>query len=101
MPKEEAPRTTSLIPRQPVQSSQIKSVGYDPAARRLAIEFAHGEQYTQGSVYEYDNVDQETADNFFRTEDETGKKWSVGSYFGKTLKKDKDRWPYRKISSAQ
>ncbi len=89
------------IPRKPVKSSQIKSVGYDPATQRLAVEFTHREEFTQGSVYEYDNVDQATADNFFREKDDEGKEWSVGSYFGKTLKKDAKRWPYRKVSSQQ
>jgi hypothetical protein len=89
------------IPRTPIKSSQIKSVGYDPQRQRLALEFTHSEKYTEGSVYEYDNVDQATADNFFREKDEDGKDWSVGSYFGKTLKKDAERWPYTKISSAK
>lgn len=89
------------IPRTPIRSSQIKSVGYDPTHRRLAVEFTHREEQTEGSVYEYENVDQETADNFFREKDEDGKDWSVGSYFGKTLKKDPKRWPYKKISSAK
>lgn len=89
------------IVRKPVKSSQIKSVGYDPAAQRLAIEFNHDERYSQGSVYEYENVDQATADNFFREKDEDGKEWSVGSYFYQTLKKDPKRWPYRKVSSPE
>jgi hypothetical protein len=89
------------IPRKAVKSSQIKSVGYDPAAKRLAIEFNHDERYSQGSVYEYENVDQATADNFFREKDDEGKEWSVGSYFYQTLKKDAKRWPYKKVSSQQ
>jgi hypothetical protein len=93
--------TRAPIPRTRIKSSQIKSVGYDANTKRLAIEFTHGEHFTQGSVYEYENVDQETADNFFREKDEDGKDWSVGSYFGKTLKKDPKRWPYTKVSSAK
>lgn len=92
---------TSAIVRKPVKSSQIKSVGYDPARKVLAVEFTHRDDQEQGSVYEYDNVDPDVAENMQREKDEDGKDWSIGSYFGKTLKKDPKRWPYRKISSAK
>jgi hypothetical protein len=36
--------------RQPVRSSSLKAVGYDPAARTLEIEFHDGD------VYQYFNV---------------------------------------------
>jgi KTSC domain-containing protein len=94
--------SASVIPRRPVVSSQIASVGYDEGAKRLAIEFkSHNPDHTTGSVYEYENVEQDIADGFFREKDENGKKWSVGSHFGKTLKKDPKRWPYKKVSPAK
>jgi uncharacterized protein YuzE len=40
-----------MIRRRPVNSSTVKSIGYDPVARALYIEF-HG-----GDVYEYVGVD--------------------------------------------
>lgn len=36
--------------RQPVKSSNVKSVGYDPASQMLEVEF------TTGSVYQYPKV---------------------------------------------
>lgn len=36
--------------RTPVSSSQLKSVGHDPATNKMHVEFKNG------SVYEYDNV---------------------------------------------
>ena len=40
----------STIPRKSVSSSQVKSVGYDPKSRVMAVEF-HG-----GGVYHYHDV---------------------------------------------
>lgn len=41
------------IPRHPVSSSNIASVGYDPASRTLAVEFK------SGGVYHYPGIDPE------------------------------------------
>lgn len=70
--------------RQPVESSQIKSVGHDPDIRALEIEF-HG-----GSVYRYDNVDQYYFDSMIAAE-------SVGRYFGQVIKPFPDKFPFTKI----
>ena len=43
------------IKREAVQSSQIKSVGYEPISRKLHIEF-HGRGGAPGRVAEYDDV---------------------------------------------
>lgn len=40
-----------MIDRIPVQSSNVKSVGYDPDSKTLAIEFK------DGSVYHYHDVE--------------------------------------------
>lgn len=45
------------IERTPVSSSNIKSVGYDPKDRTLAIEFA------DGSVYHYSDVEKAKYDD--------------------------------------
>lgn len=93
--------------RKPVESSQIKSVGYEPESRVLEIEFTpsnygagskRGEAMTQGSVYQYENVEKDVADGFFVEKEPDGKKRSVGSYFGKTVKPFKDKYPYKKVS---
>lgn len=88
------------IARKPVESSQITSVGYDPATRVLQVEF---KSYNSkpGSVYEYENVEQEVADGFFREKDENGEKWSVGRHFGRTVKPNKEKYPYKKLAPKE
>lgn len=81
--------------RKPVVSSQITSIGYDPATKKLEIEFP-GRGEKPGSVYEYDNVDQETHDGFFKPEAD-GSPRSIGRYFGQTIKSAPDKFPYRKL----
>ena len=57
--------------REPVNSSNIASVGYDRGI--LEIEFKNG------SLYHYHQVPEEVFENWFKTE-------SVGSYFFKHIK---------------
>ncbi len=59
--------------RKEVESSQLKSVGYDPATSTLEIEFKGG------SVYQYLDVPFETHDEFMAAE-------SMGRYFGLQIK---------------
>ena len=59
--------------RQAVNSSQIKSVGYDAASKVLEIEFH------PGSVYQYEDVPQDLADSLVRAD-------SVGHFFGQHVK---------------
>lgn len=58
-----------------VKSSQVKQVGYDPATKTLAVQFAHG----RGAMYQYTNVDPATYQDFLKSE-------SKGQFFGKHLK---------------
>lgn len=58
----------------PVESSQIKSIGYDPAHQTLAIVFTRGE-----AEYHYPNVTQDQFDAFKGAD-------SLGVHFGKHFK---------------
>jgi hypothetical protein len=62
------------IPLTPVQSSQIKAVGYDAGRSKLRVQF-HG----SGATYDYDKVPAETAAAFQKAE-------SIGKYFGANVK---------------
>jgi hypothetical protein len=70
--------------RQEVKSSQIKSIGYDSTNRQMDVEFK------PGSVYRYDNIDQETFDAFLSAE-------SKGKFFGATIKNNPAKYPFLKI----
>lgn len=70
--------------RQSVESSQLKSAGYDPENQILEIEF------NTGSVYRYKGVDQQTFDGLMAAE-------SVGRYFGQVIKPNQERFPFEKI----
>ena len=54
--------------RTPVSSSAIASIGYDPDAQMLEVEFLHG------GVYQYMNVPQSVYDEFMGAS-------SKGNYF--------------------
>lgn len=58
--------------RQPVQSSNLASIGYDPEARKLHVEFR------SGAVYEYDHVAPEEHSMLMNAP-------SVGSHFAKQI----------------
>lgn len=70
--------------RNKVESSQIKSVGYDETLRFLEIEF------NTGAVYVYKNVDQSKYDALLKAE-------SVGKYFNAEIKKDSVNHPFIKV----
>lgn len=59
--------------RTPVESSHFAAVGYDPAARRMHIEFKNG------SVYEYSGIPEQ----FHKTLMEAD---SQGTFFHKNVK---------------
>jgi hypothetical protein len=61
------------MPRVPVVSSNLKSVGYDPTTRDLDIEFKNG------AVYRYENVEPETYAALMAAE-------SIGQYFTRHVK---------------
>ena len=44
----------------PVKSSNVRAAGYDPATKRMHVQFASG-------LYEYPNVSQEKFDEFAKT----------------------------------
>lgn len=62
-----------------VDSSQIESVGYDPATHVLEVEFVAKKDGTPGAVYQYENVSQEIADQLVSAK-------SVGKYFNQFVK---------------
>jgi hypothetical protein len=45
-----------MIPRTEVQSSNVRSIGYDAARRILHVEFNSKDARMPGRVYEYQNV---------------------------------------------
>ncbi|MBR8141185.1 KTSC domain-containing protein [Burkholderia vietnamiensis] len=76
----------STIEMQPVESSQIHSVGYDAAAQKLAIRFKN-KAGDPSSLYHYSDVTQENFDAFKGAE-------SIGSHFYKYIKPFPERFPY-------
>jgi hypothetical protein len=67
--------------RDPVRSSNIRSVGYDPGSRRLEVEFL------SGGIYQYSGVPESVYQQFIRTA-------SKGSYFHSHIK---DRYPWSQV----
>ena len=63
------------IPMAPVESNQVKAIGYDPETKTLACSFARG----AGHIYHYPNVEPETHAAFMAAE-------SKGNFFGKHIK---------------
>jgi len=66
--------TAPTIDLHPVESSQVKAIGFDPASKTLAVTF-HG----TGTVYHYPGVSAEQHQAFLKAE-------SIGSHFGKHIK---------------
>lgn len=67
--------------RQPVTSSNLRAVGYDPIARTLEIEFQ------DGTVYQYDGVPPDVHAGLMQAP-------SHGSYFHRNIM---NRYQYRRI----
>jgi hypothetical protein len=63
------------IPLIPVESGQVKAIGYDATTKTLAVTFTRG----PGTEYQYLNVEPETHAAFISAE-------SIGTYFGKHIK---------------
>lgn len=59
----------------PVESNQVKAIGYDPATKTLAVTFTRG----QGAIYHYAGVEPETHAAFVGAE-------SIGKFFGANIK---------------
>lgn len=77
------------IAMSPVKSSQIHSIGYDPATQTMAIQF-HGKN-GPGSLYHYANVSPEKHAEFIKAD-------SIGIHFGKTFKNNTKDHPFVKVS---
>ncbi|MFN4160480.1 MAG: KTSC domain-containing protein [Stenotrophomonas sp.] len=79
-----------------VDSSQIHSIGHDPATNTLAIRFTkgYGANRGPGSLYHYANF---SADEFdaFKAAD------SIGKHFGGFIKPFPDKYPYHKVAEEQ
>ena len=70
----------------PVQSRQVKAVGYDEQTRTLAVTFTRG----QGAIYHYPDVDREFYEQFVTAE-------SIGAFFGQHIK----ALPFKKYQAEQ
>ncbi|MFA4860689.1 KTSC domain-containing protein [Methanoregula sp.] len=68
--------------RQPVQSSNLKSVGYDEHQEILEIEFI------SSGIYQYSNVPREMYNNLMNAP-------SKGKFFAQYIK---DRFPTKKVA---
>lgn len=63
------------IPMTPVESNQVKAIGYDAATKTLAVTLTRG----QGAIYHYPNVEPEEHAAFTAAE-------SIGKHFGTHIK---------------
>lgn len=70
--------------RIPVESSQIKSIGYDPETLQMDVEFK------PGSVYRYFHIERELHLDFMASE-------SKGKYFDANIKTQSEKYPFVKI----
>jgi hypothetical protein len=75
-----------------IESSQIDSIGHDPATNTLAIRFKS--KGAPSSLYHYSNV---SADDFTAFKDAE----SVGSHFYKHIKADTERFPFQRINEKK
>lgn len=76
--------------RKSVKSSQIFAVGYDPATKKMQVEF-HAKGDKHRSVYEYDNIEPHHHEALVGAE-------SIGTHFGKHIRGNTDKHPYRRIT---
>lgn len=70
-----------------VKSSQFKQVGYDPATKKMRINFGK-------SVYEYSNVEPEHHAEFMKAE-------SLGRHFGQNFKKNVEKHPFVRLPAEE
>jgi hypothetical protein len=71
--------------REPVTSSQIKSIGYDPQTKQMEVEFK------SGGVYQYENISAKDHEDLMAAE-------SVGSHFYKNIKPNVEKHPFHRIA---
>lgn len=86
------------IPRQPVTSSQIESIGHNPETQELDIEFKRfskkGQTEKQNTVYRFQNVTQDEHAALIGAE-------SIGRHFGQNIKPFQKKYPYRKLDETE
>lgn len=80
---------TDNITMHEVKSSQIKAVGHDPATGRLRIQFQDRKDGTQGSIYEYEDVEPWRFDELLNAK-------SAGAYFGEHIKMN-PKYPHKRF----
>ncbi|GAQ30250.1 hypothetical protein SAMD00023378_3933 [Ralstonia sp. NT80] len=80
---------TTPITMQAVESSQIHSIGHDPATNTLAIRFRNSKG-EPSSLYHYENFTAEEFEEFRAAK-------SIGSHFGKHIKTFDKKYPFKKI----
>lgn len=81
--------------RVPVKSSQIASIGHDPATNKLHVEFKAFKPGATNTVYEYDDVPAAVHAQLMGDGTEGH---SVGTAFGTLIKKG--GYAYRKVMGA-
>lgn len=82
------------VTMQPVESSQIHSIGHDADANHMFITFKN-KGGVPGSTYRYENV---TAAHHTALLGQGVEAHSIGSHFGKTIKKDPAQFPFTKLN---
>ena len=78
------------IPRESVQSSQIKSMGYDPLSQQLVIEFIGRDETEDGPIYGYTDV----PPSLFA---ELRAAPSIGKFFSARIRPRGDLYPCKKL----
>lgn len=78
---------------QPVESSQVHSIGYDAVSDTLAVRFKERKTGAPAALYHYANFTQANFDAL-RTAD------SIGSHLHRHVKPHADRFPHTLIESA-
>lgn len=76
----------TAIPMKPVESNQVKAIGYDEATKTLAVTFTRG----AGAIYHYPDVEPELYAEFIGAE-------SIGTFFGKHIKS----LPFKKFKEPE
>ncbi|NML34547.1 KTSC domain-containing protein [Paraburkholderia antibiotica] len=80
-------KPSPVIAMSTVKSSQIHSIGYDPASQTLAVRFKDRATDEPTSLYHYSGVTPANFDALKGAE-------SIGSHFYKHIKPHKERFPY-------
>lgn len=83
--------TNTTIAMQPVESSQIHSIGHDAEGATLVVRF-RSKDGAPTSLYRYRNVTTEDFAAFNGAE-------SIGSHFYKHIKPFTDKYPYERIEA--